>query len=160
MTPEEMAQRAKELFGQRMHCSQAVAAAVQEAEGTQDPEVIKALGALGGGIASQGEACGCLTGGIAALSQIHSRSSPDQKESPQMWRVSIQLVKRFRELTADHGSINCRDIARVDWRDKEQVKEFYRNPDSRRLAVCAELVGDTARAAGEILAASREPSQQ
>jgi C_GCAxxG_C_C family probable redox protein len=156
MTPEEMGRRARELFEQRMHCSQAVAAAVQEAQGTQSPEVIKALGALGGGIASQGEACGCLTGGVAALSQLYSRSGPDQKESPEMWRASIKLVKRFRELCAEHGGIDCREIAQVDWRDKEQVKEFYKDPASRRIKVCAELVEKTAQAAGEILAAAQE----
>lgn len=154
MTPEEMRERAIELFMQRFHCSQAVAAAGQEMMDLDAPAVIRAMGAFGGGVASQGSVCGCLTGGIAVISQLYSRANTDEKETPDMWRVSYKLVKRFKELTNECGSINCCDIARVDWRDKEAVKNFYGNPESRR-QLCIKLVGDTAHALGELLAAEK-----
>ena len=93
MTPEEMRQRAIELFKKRFHCSQAVAAAGQEMMGIDAPDVIRAMGAFGGGIASQGGVCGCLTGGIAVISQLHSRANTEEKESPEMWRGSYRLIK-------------------------------------------------------------------
>jgi len=151
MSPEEMREIAVELFKKRMHCSQAVAAAGLAFEGLDEPGLIKAMGAFGGGIASQGETCGCLTGAIAAVSRLYSRGDPSAKESPDMWRVSYRVLKRFKELTEPLGGMDCRAIARVDWRDKEAVKDFYKNPDSRRHA-CIQLVGDTAHALGEILA--------
>ncbi len=152
MTPEDMRRKAVELFKQRFHCSQAVAAVGQEMLGLEEPAVIKAMGAFGGGVASQGSVCGCLTGGIAVISQLYSRAHTEEKESPQMWRLSFKLVKRFQEFTREFGSINCCDIAQVDWRDKGQTAAFYKDPDSRR-RLCVKLVGDTAHALGELLAA-------
>jgi aldehyde:ferredoxin oxidoreductase len=49
-----------------------------------------------------------------------------------------------------YGGINCSQIARVDWMDREQVKDFYRNPESRRQH-CITIVGETAKALGELL---------
>jgi C_GCAxxG_C_C family probable redox protein len=155
MTPEDMRDRAIELFMQRFHCSQAVAAAGQEMMGIDAPAVIRAMGAFGGGVASQGSVCGCLTGGIAVISQLYSRTNPDEKESPEMWRSSYTLVKRFKELSEEYGSLNCCDIARVNWRDKDAVKSFYGNPESRR-QLCAKLVGETAYALGELLTAKKK----
>lgn len=154
MTPEEMRERAIELFKQRFHCSQAIAAAGQEMMGIDAPAVIRAMGAFGGGIASQGSICGCLTGGIAVISQLHSRANTEEKESPEMWRGSYRLIKRFKELTADCDSMDCRDIAKVDWRNKDAVKQFYGDPNSRRQR-CIKLVGDTAQALGELLEAEK-----
>ena len=152
MTPEETGDRAIDLFKQRFHCSQAVAAAVQEMMSMESPDVIRALGALGGGVASQGNVCGCLSGGVAVISQLHSRSSLEESESPEMWKGSYKLVKRFKELTEDCGGINCSDIAQVDWRDKEAVKQFYGDPNSRRQR-CIKLVGETAQALAEMFEA-------
>lgn len=154
MTPEQMRDRAIELFKQRLHCSQAVAIAGQEMMGMDAPDVIRAMGAFGGGIASQGSVCGCLTGGIAMISQIYSRSTPEEKESPKMWTDSYKLVKRFKELTKECGGINCRDIARVDWSNKEEVKEYYNDPNSRR-QLCIKLVGESAQALGGLLQAEK-----
>ena len=46
------------------------------------------------------------------------------------------------------GEIDCANIAKVNWKDKEQVKNFYSNPESRRLRVCTELNGEMARVLG------------
>jgi C_GCAxxG_C_C family probable redox protein len=154
MTPDEARQRAIELFKQRFHCSQAVAAAGQEFMDMDEPAVIRAMGAFGGGIASQGSVCGCLTGGIAVISQLHSRANLEETETPEMWKGSYKLLKLFKELTEDCGGINCRDVARVDWRNKDEVKQFYRDPNSRRQR-CIKLVGDTAYALAEMLEAEK-----
>jgi C_GCAxxG_C_C family probable redox protein len=112
--------------------------------------VIKAMGAFGGGIASTGRTCGCLLGGVAAISSLFSRGRLEDKEDPAMWRASYKLSQKFEELCAPYGGTDCRQIARVNWSDREAVKSFYRDSESRR-TLCAELVGETARALGEIL---------
>jgi C_GCAxxG_C_C family probable redox protein len=116
----------------------------------QNEEVIKAMGAFGGGIASSGRICGALLGGVAFLSSLYSRGNLEEKEHPRMWRLSYKLTKKFEELTKPFGGINCSDIARINWSDKEQAKDFYNNPESRR-QLCIQLVGDTAYTLGEIL---------
>jgi C_GCAxxG_C_C family probable redox protein len=127
-----------------------VLAVGQEKTGKKNEEVIKAMGAFGGGIASTGRVCGALLGGVALISSLYSRGNAGEKEHPRMWRLSYKLSKKFEELTKEFGGINCSDIARVNWSDREQAKEFYSNPEGRRQH-CIKLVGDTAYTLGEIL---------
>ena len=119
--------------------------------GLDEPGLIRAMGAFGGGIASTGRTCGCLTGGVAAISRLFAKSNPDEKDDPAMWRLSYHLSKRFEELTREHGGTDCKDIARVRWNDRDQVKNFYGDRDSRLLNICAPLAGETAFALGELL---------
>jgi C_GCAxxG_C_C family probable redox protein len=118
--------------------------------------VIKAVGAFGGGIASTGRVCGALLGGVALISSLYSRGNLEEKEHPRMYRLSYKLSKKFEELTQPHGGVNCSDIARVNWSNKEQTKEFYNNSDSRR-RFCLQVVGDTAYALGELLDQADQP---
>ena len=123
----------------------------------QDEILIKSVGAFGGGVASSGRVCGCLTGGIAFLSSLYGKDRPEGKDHPYMWRLTYKLNKKFEEFTKEYGGVDCRDIARVDWKDKEAVKDFYSGPDGRR-RICQKLVGDTACAMGEILEQADQPS--
>ena len=72
-----------------------------------------------------------------------------------MWRLSHKLTRIFEEMTRPYGSMNCRDIAKVNWKDREAVREFYTNPDGRRKE-CTKLVGDLAYALGEMMEKSEE----
>ncbi len=91
-----------------------------------------------------------MIGGIATISAIFSRSSLDEREDRRMWSLSYKLAKIFEDLTKQYGGIECRHIARVNWRDRKQVKAFYKGENSRR-QICTKLVGDFAFALGEIL---------
>ena len=122
----------------------------QEKIGEIDENAVKALGAFGGGIASSGNVCGVLIGGIAAISSIYSRGNLDEKENPRLWSASSKFLKKFEELISSFGSMNCRDIAQVDWKNKLEVKNYYINPMSSR-KVCIKLVGDAAYALGELI---------
>lgn len=111
---------------------------------------MKAVGAFGGGIASSGRICGILLGGVATISTLFSKSNPEEKEDPRMWKLSYKLTKIFEDMTKEYGGINCADIARVDWKNREETTKFYNSPDSRR-QICTRLVGDFALKLGEIL---------
>lgn len=150
MRPDEMREKAIDLFLKRMHCSQVLAMVGQEKRGLNDPSVIKALGAFGGGIGGTGNICGALVGAASVIGSLYSRSNLEEKENPRMWNATKLVMKHFEELTAQHGGINCCQIARVNWMDRDQVKDFYGNPESRRRH-CIEVVGETARALGELL---------
>ncbi len=150
MVPEEMREKAIELFLKRLHCSQVIALVGLEKLGIEDPSVIKALGAFGGGIGGTGNICGALVGAASVIGSLYSRSSLEEKENPRMWAATKKVMKNFEELTAEHGGIKCCQIARVNWMDRDQVKDFYGNPESRRQH-CIKVVGDTAKALGELL---------
>lgn len=145
-----MRQKALDLFAKGFHWSQVVLAVGQEKLNSINEAAIKSMGAFGGGIASTGRACGALIGGVALISSIYSRGNLEEKEDPRMWRLSYKFAKKFEEITQPYGGINCQDIARVDWSDKEAAREFSTNPDSRR-KLCVKLVGDTAYILGKIL---------
>lgn len=121
-----------------------------EKVGREEPDLIRAVGAYGGGIASSGRTCGCLLGGVALLSMLHSKSRPDEQDDVAMWKLSSKLSRIFEGFCRDYGGTNCADIAQVNWRDRDQVKKFYGDPASRR-RLCADLVGRTAQALGELL---------
>ena len=74
-----------------------------------------------------------------------------------MWAATKAVMKNFEEQAALHGGINCAQIARVDWMDRDQVKDFYGNPDSRRQH-CINVVGETAMALGQLLEQEAERS--
>ena len=120
-----------------------------------DESAVKAVGAFAGGIASTGNVCGIMLGGVALVSCIYSRGNIDERENPRMWFMSKKFISRFEELTQSFGGIKCSDIAGVDWSDKEAVKEYYSNPESSRQD-CIKLVGDAACALGELLEEEEE----
>ena len=127
----------------------------QEKTGSVNEAVVKAVGAFGGGIASSGRICGILLGGVAFISSMYGKGNSEEKDDPKMWRLSHKLTKIFEEMTQPYGSMNCRDIAKVNWKDREAVREFYANPDGRRKE-CITLVGDLAYALGEMMEKSEE----
>ncbi|MCF8057367.1 MAG: C-GCAxxG-C-C family protein [Desulfocapsa sp.] len=116
----------------------------------KDENVIKAMGAFGGGIASSGAVCGTLLGAVATISSLHSRGNLDEKENPRMWAASKKLIKEFDQLTEVFGGSNCRDIARTDWSNKDEVRNFYSKPDGRKQH-CIRIVGDFSFTLGQIL---------
>lgn len=118
--------------------------------GIDNPDVIKAVGLFGGGISGTGDVCGALLGGIAFISSLYSRGTPDEDESPRMFKLGHMLDDRFIEMTKQFGGKDCSDIARVDFLDRDKVKAFYTDADSRR-KYCVEVVGGCAQALGEII---------
>jgi len=125
----------------------------------QDAAAVRAVGAYGGGIASSGNVCGILLGGIAMISSIYSRASLDEKEDPRIWGLSKKFMREFETLTESFGGINCRDIARIDWRDRDAVKAYYADPDSNRKE-CIRLVGEAAHALGRLLEQEAERQKE
>jgi C_GCAxxG_C_C family probable redox protein len=150
MTPKEMRKKAVEMMAiQKFHCSQAIVAVGQEKLGKGNDDVIRAMGGFGGGLCGNGEVCGALAGALAVLGLRYSRARSDEKEDTKMWKVADEVLRRFRdEIVNRDGSICCRDIACVNWKDREQAKEFYKGDKIKK---CYRVVGETAMLLGEIL---------
>lgn len=66
-----------------------------------------------------------------------------------MWFYTHEVLERFRkEIAKNHEGILCREIARVNWKDREQAKAFYK---SEAALECGRIVGNTAMLVGELL---------
>jgi len=150
MTKEEMRERAVELMMvKRLYCSQAVLAAGQQRLGRMDGEVVRAMGAFGGGLGGNGEVCGAVAGALAVLGLRFSRASENEPEDERMWAYAEEILERFRtEIAKKHGSILCREIAGVDWKDRQQVRDYYKGG---RFSECGRIVGETAMLVSELL---------
>jgi ribosomal protein S18 len=88
-------------------------------------------------------------GGLAAVGLKFSRGREEEKEDPKMWAYAHELFDRFgAEIVKDHGKISCWEIVHVDWKDRNQVKNFYSG--DKRLE-CRRIVGETAKLVGKLL---------
>jgi len=127
----------------------------------RNESLIKAMSGLGGGVAADSRGiCGALLGGVALISSLYGRGNPEEKEQPQLYPLRQKLTEKFEDLTKEYGGIYCANIARVNFMDREQVKAFRGDPDSRR-QYCIKVVEDTAQALGELLdQAAREGSSR
>lgn len=112
------------------------------------------MGAFGGGLGGNGEVCGAAVGALAVMGLRFSRALEDEKEDPKMWFFAHEVLERFRsEIVKNHGGILCKEIARVDWKDREETKKFYK---SEKVLECGRIVGDTALLVGELLERAME----
>ncbi len=151
--PEEMAREAVELFKSGYHCSQAIFAVGAKLLGRQAPDVadvVSALAPFGGGLGSTGRVCGSLPGALAAIGLTLGKAEPGQRDHKAMWRLSYKMVKEFEAITGPYGGMECKDIARVNWKDIKEVKAFRKDPDSRQKE-CHRVIAETARALGGLL---------
>ncbi len=125
----------------------------------RNDSLVKAMGGLGGGIVGDSRGiCGALVGGVALISSLYGRGNPEEKEQPGLWPLRQKLSEKFEDITREYGGIFCSNIARVNFADRDQVKAFRENPDSRR-QYCAKVVEETAVALGEILSQAETKNQ-
>ena len=98
------------------------------------------MDAFGGGLSGQGNVCGAVIGGLAAIGLTKGRSEPGLPADAIMRKVGRIFINRFKEEVSE-DKLLCRDIINVDWTDANQVKA-YRESDEREY--CRILVGKTA----------------
>lgn len=123
--------------------------------GTEDQNLVRAMTAMAGGIAARGGPCGSIIGAVAFLGSVLGRDEPEKKDNPILWKASQEFYKRFEgEVSEKWGSVNCRDITGVDWRDLEQTRAFYKGEG---LIQCADNTGKAARILGEVLEKYHHP---
>jgi len=105
------------------------------------------MDSFGGGLAAHGEVCGAVIGGLAVIGLKFGRPRSGNEADRRMWKYSSLFVKRFKEEVTG-GKLLCRDIAGVDWRDRDQTAEYYKGEKFRS---CQDLSGKTARIIGDLL---------
>jgi C_GCAxxG_C_C family probable redox protein len=100
-----------ELTWQGFHCSQVLLILGLEAQGKRDPDLIRAMNGLAGGLGFSGELCGALTGGACLLGLYAGRGTPDEEEHVKLNLMITELVEWFSaEFTEKYGGISCSAI--------------------------------------------------
>lgn len=96
---------------QGFYCSQIIMLQGLEQIGRQNPDLIRALQGLAGGLGFSGELCGALSGGATLLGLYAGKGTPDQKEDPKLDFMVQDLVKWFKEdFGQQFGGIRCEEI--------------------------------------------------
>ena len=133
--------RMLELSQQGFTCSQILLMLGLEAQGKTDPDLIRAMHALAGGIGGCGDVCGTLTGGACLLGLYAGRGSAEEAEDPRLNLMIGELMTWFTDWYGSlYGSIRCTDILAGDPQNKTTR--------------CPEIVASTYEMVKELLVAN------
>lgn len=115
--------KAKELFEQKYHCSQAVLAAFAEELWLNEKQALKLGGCFGGGMC-KGEVCGACTGALMALGLKYGQCEIEDLDSRLKTNdVTVKFLELFRK---ENGSYICKELLGCDLatpEGKEYAKE-------------------------------------
>lgn len=107
--------RMVELVTNGFHCSEVLLFMGLEAQGKTNPDMIRAVSGLAGGMGFSGEACGALTGGVCLLGLYAGRGSSEETPDPALNIMIQELVEWFsKKFGETYGGILCRDITGDD----------------------------------------------
>lgn len=131
--------RMKELKGQGYFCSQILMQLALDLQGKDNPDLIRAMQGLAGGLGFAGEVCGALTGGACLLGLYAGKGRPEEDEDLRLMMMVPELVRWFKETYEPrYGGIRCEEILQ-DGRPQAQGQP------------CAELVASTFQKVKELL---------
>ena len=116
----DLMERMLELSRQGYFCAQILLLMALESEGKEDPDLIRAMGGLNGGLGSTGGICGCLTGGACFLSYYAGKGEEDELPHQHCDAMIAALSQWFEDYTAEYGGWDCRRILEGDERNKLQ----------------------------------------
>ena len=100
-----------ELRRQGFFCSQILILLGLELQGKTNPDLVRSMQALAGGLGFTGEACGALTGGACLLGLYAGKGTPEDEDDPRLLFMVEDLVKWFKSGYGEqYGGIRCAEI--------------------------------------------------
>lgn len=121
-------------------CSQILLINGLEAQGKENPDVVRAMSGLVGGMGFSGKTCGALTGGACLIGLYAGKGTAEEMEDSRVNDMVRELVAWFEAETLPYGSIACNDI--------------LENDPANRMMRCPQLVLSTQDKVREILTAN------
>jgi C_GCAxxG_C_C family probable redox protein len=130
-----------ELSRQGFYCSQILIILALEAQGKSNPDLVRTMSGLKGGMGDCGKVCGTLTGGACLLALYAGKGTPEEAEDNRLNPMINELVEWFEQECRSRFNcgIDCSDILQDDPRN--------------RMARCPQIVMATFEKAKEILVA-------
>lgn len=99
------------LLSQKFHCSQIMMQIGMDALELDEPNLIKSMTGLAGGLGGCGRNCGALTGGVCMISLFAGRGMAEEEADPELEGMISELLAWFEET---YGSADCGDIIQGD----------------------------------------------
>ena len=103
--------RISQLHLQGFQCAQILLFMGLEHQGKEDPDLIRAMNGLSGGLGFQGKTCGALAGGACLLALFAGRGKLEETEQRSLNRMIQQLVDWFEAgFGEEFAGIDCKTI--------------------------------------------------
>lgn len=100
-----------QLKAQGFYCSQILILMGMELQGLSNPDLVRSMQALAGGVGFSGALCGALTGGACLLGFYAGKGKPDEVEDERLNLMVIELVDWFEAtIGKQYGGSNCDQI--------------------------------------------------
>lgn len=112
-------------------CSQILVKLILDAQGAENPGLMRAMFGLCRGMASHQSTCGLLTGGICALSYVTGKGSEFEIQHLMGEVMRLEYLSWFTKFTEGYGGITCSQII-------GSCGEFESGPCKDLLAACWE----------------------
>ena len=133
--------RMMELALEGFGCSQIILKLALEAQGKDNPDLLRAISGLHGGLGYSGKVCGALSGACCLIALYVGRATSDEPADSRLSPMIAELVEWFEsEYKGQYGGIDCAQLLGGD----------PRNQISR----CPLIIQNTFEKAKEILAAN------
>lgn len=130
-----------ELAQQEFSCSQLLLQMRLDEQGKENPELIRAMGGLVGGLGYCGKLCGALTSGACLLALYAAKGSREEVDDSRLNAMIEELVKWFeQEVGAKYGGTDCNIILEGNLQN--------------RIQRCPQIILQTNQKVKEILMAS------
>ena len=131
-----------QLATQGFCCSQIILSLGLEEQGKENPDLIRAMNGLCGGIGRSGKTCGALTGGVCLIGLTFGKGTPSETGHAKINVMISELLEWFENT---QGSLDCDGILN---HSLDQGNEYP--------VQCGKLVSTTFSKVQEILAAYSE----
>jgi hypothetical protein len=120
MTDDDVSFRVAELLLQGFKCSHILMMLALEAQGRDNPDVVRAMSGLALGM-GQGFNCGALSGGCCVIGLCAGRAREEDADDPRFAAALDDFTGWFHGLAKDrYGGIDCADIMQFDPELKNQ----------------------------------------
>ena len=111
MFSKDEIERMTDLKQQGFFCSQILIILGLELQGKSNPDLVRCMHGLAGGLGFTGETCGTLTGGACLLGLYAGKGLPAEERDPRLFSMIEELVKWFKEkYGTQYGGITCNQI--------------------------------------------------
>lgn len=130
--------RVMELSRYGYFCGQILAKLLLETIEEENPDFVRAMGGLNGGIGFSGSCCGCMAGGACIISYFTGKGEDTGMHSPEHKGALGEFTRWFKdEMTIEYGGYECEEITRG-------------NP-AKRVELCPQIIAATYEKCMEIL---------
>ncbi|MCO5387295.1 MAG: C-GCAxxG-C-C family protein [Desulfosporosinus sp.] len=131
-----------QLAAQGFCCSQIFLAIGIEKQGKENPELIRAMHGLCGGLGRSGSTCGVLTGGACLIGLVAGQGTALEQPHPQMHRMVQDLLEWFENT---YESIDC-----------EGIIQYKLDEGTEYPVKCANIISETYDKVQEIISHYRK----